>query len=320
MGRYDLIYKSENNSIRNDSPVALKVTSLFYDNVEKKNISLLKFENLSGKTVDSLKVRLVLSDGTDNTAFEPVLYEYSNIKAESRTMFGDKVPILITQNAKSIKVDEIQIIFKDGSIWNSDSELDWSLLTHPAFDEKITNKQCICEKEEKNKIKFNNKKDGTILLSIVCFLLGILIFVDGFFKYNWYFSESFIPQLRSFGSFSFLTRYSGMQLIFDLIIIAVLSAIIVFAWIQHKSQKQIRCIYSICSTVTLLTMLIGTISGKASFSFYQNNYSPKLERFVTWEYEYVSLGFLFFIYLIITISLIVLCIMKDLNILKGKNV
>ncbi len=163
------------------------------------------------------------------------------------------------------------------------------------------------KKDYQRKKKKTNAIIATVLSTIVC----VLLFIDGFFSYNFSSYLIWLTSDKYYGSFSYLLNDSKVGLfLFPSIIIIASFIIIVFSWINVRRTRGIK---TICAGLAIICLVIGTFVGKSTFFFYSRDYLPSLDTYSTVLKEYNSISFLFFIIIALQLLLLVICFLEDLK-------
>ena len=120
--RYKQITKNENQSYIEDSPISLEAYAILRDLKERRTLAQLKLCNCSARTVTGVVVNVQAIDQIGNKIEDVAAYHYTNINAAPGESFGTKSPIYFSGDiaAKFLEVSVLNVLFRDGTIWNGD--------------------------------------------------------------------------------------------------------------------------------------------------------------------------------------------------------
>lgn len=128
-----------------DSPVELLDYKLYRSKSTKKIYVTFLFNNLSDKVIDSVKVRVYSFNQFDETLHgDNDFIECTNTYQEGLEPTeckgsGEKIYLSDLKDTQNIKVVVEKVLFKDGTIWNSDSSKIEEVQVYPVTDEELLN-------------------------------------------------------------------------------------------------------------------------------------------------------------------------------------
>ena len=156
-------------------------------------------------------------------------------------------------------------------------------------------------------------KPTTVILSILCILGVIFLFINGFFTYYWLsdFSYGGISYEMYKTSFVYLIENAAMWQLYPIIICTALVVVLATAWIQIIGNKSIRYMGSVSSAIALAAFVVGTIAGINSFF---HNFSTKYLHARYFD----KLNVLFYFEILILISILILSCINDYRTYKHK--
>ena len=101
------------------SPVEISAGTLFLDNQNGIVFTLLKYKNISSKSIKSLTVNISAFDGTGAKISGVNDFEYEGLIANPGDFFGDKTQIKMSDNnTHAFTADVIRVEFSDGTSWS----------------------------------------------------------------------------------------------------------------------------------------------------------------------------------------------------------
>lgn len=119
--RYTKRFTLPQQTVREDlhTPVEVAAGVLLFDNQSGTALAQIKYKNISPKSIKTISVSISVQDsggarisGVDN-------FEYTGLVAAPGAFFGDKVPVLMTDNnAHVFSVDILTVEFSDGTTWS----------------------------------------------------------------------------------------------------------------------------------------------------------------------------------------------------------
>lgn len=131
--RYSNVFTLQQNLYAVGSPVVIAAGTLLKDNQTGRIVAQLKLRSISNNIIKAVKVKLDLFDTAGNPITEPVMYDYLDLSASRDTEFGQKTPVLVSDNkARSYKVAVTEVVFADKSVWTANDEL-WEALSKPSL-------------------------------------------------------------------------------------------------------------------------------------------------------------------------------------------
>lgn len=132
MNRYQELFRIEDNYFLAGSPVLIEKGALLKDLKLERLIAQLKIKNLSEKTIISCKIKIQCLESNNNKIEKIVEHQYLDIEIRPQMNFGEKNPILITENITRKFIPAVtEVVFSDNSIWQNNN-LSWENL--PEFE------------------------------------------------------------------------------------------------------------------------------------------------------------------------------------------
>ncbi|MGI5977675.1 MAG: hypothetical protein ACOX68_08275 [Candidatus Limivicinus sp.] len=117
--RYSIIYRPEHMFYADGAPVVAAASALLEDSLTRSVLVQVKFENISDKTVKSLKLEITPLDTAGHAAWDKVEYQYMDLAAKRDDCFGQKAAVIMPDNrVRSFTLAVSEVIFSDNSSWD----------------------------------------------------------------------------------------------------------------------------------------------------------------------------------------------------------
>ena len=105
------------------APVVVVAGGLLFDNQSGSALAQVKYQNISAKSIKSITVNISAWDSGGTSISGVSAFTYTGLVAAPGAFFGDKVPVIMTDNnAHAFAVDIIAVVFSDGTTWNKHSQ------------------------------------------------------------------------------------------------------------------------------------------------------------------------------------------------------
>ena len=126
--RYSRLFLLEENLYTEGSPVVIKAGTLLKDNETGWLIGQIKMQNISPKTVKTLKTEFTFFDSVGRPIGTPLQFDYLDLNAFRGCDFGAKTPVKIPDTmVRAYAVKVLEVGFADNSIWSA-SQCEWEPL------------------------------------------------------------------------------------------------------------------------------------------------------------------------------------------------
>lgn len=100
-------------------PVEVVAGVLLKDNQSETVLAQVKYKNISSKSIKSISVSISARDANGVKISGVVNYVYESLIAAQGDCFGDKVPVVMSDNnTHTFSVDVISVVFSDGTGWS----------------------------------------------------------------------------------------------------------------------------------------------------------------------------------------------------------
>ncbi len=120
---YQRLYELTKNLYLSGSPVIIEAGALLKEEESGSLITQLKFKNIRGKRIISLKVSVQYLDTAGRALGESVSASYLDLNAYAGLSFGSQTPVSVPYgDARSFTVSVSEVIFADGSSWSGTGE------------------------------------------------------------------------------------------------------------------------------------------------------------------------------------------------------
>ena len=120
--RFTRLFVSERNLYAEGCPVVVEGSALLKDNEKGSLIAQLKFKNITSNIIKSIAIKLKLFDNAGRELDKSTEYTYLDISLSRDNTYGEKVPVpVLSLQARSFKICIAEVVFKDNSIYQSDS-------------------------------------------------------------------------------------------------------------------------------------------------------------------------------------------------------
>lgn len=130
MGRYQSVYRLNDNLYQSSSPIIIKAGALLIDSKENKVIGQLKFQNISNLVIKAIQISLRNFDVAGTELENVNNFQYLDLELKSGEEYGSKVAIEVPNiRTRSFFPSKTKVFFDDGSFWESMSE--WNELPEP---------------------------------------------------------------------------------------------------------------------------------------------------------------------------------------------
>ena len=119
--RYTKLFSLPEQLARHDLNVPVEVVAgaLLRDNQNGTVLAQIKYKNISHKSIKSISVNIAAQDANGVEISGVENYAYESLIAAQGDCFGDKVPVIMSDNnAHSFSVDIVSVDFSDGTKWN----------------------------------------------------------------------------------------------------------------------------------------------------------------------------------------------------------
>lgn len=119
--RYTKLFTLPPQAVREDlhTPVEVAAGVLLLDNQSGAALAQIKYKNISPKSIKNITVSISVQDSGGEIISGVNEFEYTGLVAAPGDFFGDKVPVLMTDNnAHAFSVDVLTVEFSDGTTWS----------------------------------------------------------------------------------------------------------------------------------------------------------------------------------------------------------
>ncbi len=117
---YEHLYYLERNQYLEDCPVIICAGAILKHKESGNIVAQIKFQNVDDKPINALKVKVRFYSPSKEQAGEQE-YIYLDLDAKRDDEFGSKQPLMIEDDtARSLDCTVVQVVFKDGTVWNND--------------------------------------------------------------------------------------------------------------------------------------------------------------------------------------------------------
>ena len=116
--RYLRLYTLPNNLYSNGSPVLIVAGALLKDSYTGKVLAQLKFRNISGKVIKSLKIKINAYDTAKDLLNGIDDFAYLDLSVAADDEFGQNVPVYLPNNTtRSFSVEILSAVYTDNTIY-----------------------------------------------------------------------------------------------------------------------------------------------------------------------------------------------------------
>lgn len=120
--RFTRLFAAERNLYAEGCPLVVEGAALLKDNEKGNLIAQLKFNNITNNTIKSIAIKLKLFDNAGRELDKSTEYTYLDISLSRDNTYGDKVPVpVLSLQARSFQICIAEVVFKDNSIYQSES-------------------------------------------------------------------------------------------------------------------------------------------------------------------------------------------------------
>lgn len=152
--RYTKVFDLPKNMYAENAPVVISAGALLKDNQTGTILAQLKIKNITNKIIKAAKVSILSFDTVGKQIDDETKHEYLDLSVGRDNEFGQKVPIILSNNStRSFSVTVNEIIFADSSIWNYGDE-EWAALNE---SKKLTSILNGSEAVKQFKIEYGEK-------------------------------------------------------------------------------------------------------------------------------------------------------------------
>lgn len=126
--RYFRVYVQRERLYTEGAPLIIEAVAVLKDNVTGQKVGQVKFRRISSEAILSVKARVQALDGADREIGKPVEHDYLNLSAQRDDLFGQKEAVPLSEpSALGIKVEVVEVIFHNKTVWNGEGKT-WSPL------------------------------------------------------------------------------------------------------------------------------------------------------------------------------------------------
>lgn len=119
--RYKSLFKSTCPQVQDGLAILFSAGALLGDTSTGKVIAQLKFQNIGAKVITAVYASLTCFDAMNTVVGTGVEAKYMDLGVNPGSYFGDRVPIVMTDNSvRSFQVKITSVMFSDGSSWHAD--------------------------------------------------------------------------------------------------------------------------------------------------------------------------------------------------------
>ena len=125
--RYQKVFSRAENLYSDNAPVIIRAYTLLKDTQTGRMSAQLKLQNISKKTISSVKVQITPYNAIKIPLEHPIEFEYSNLSIGAKEEFGTNQPIPLPNAAtRSFAICVLAVGFANGSNWTCTSAADWT--------------------------------------------------------------------------------------------------------------------------------------------------------------------------------------------------
>ena len=136
-------------------PVIIKTGELLLDDANKAFIKL-NFQNVSKKTIDSIKVEIALFDMAGRSLSEKISYYYLDMNFLNHSESGtDKLISIDSLLARSFEVNIEEVVFDDKTIWNNVDKKVMESINYNLLSDELDDKKLLKMYKKETSIKSN---------------------------------------------------------------------------------------------------------------------------------------------------------------------
>lgn len=129
--RYTHLYFLPNNLYSTGAPVIISAGTLLKDIQTNQILVQLKMQNISEKTIIAVKVKIYPFNVAKESLGQELESDYLDLNISRDEFFGQNTAIPLEDlTTRSFSISIVQVIFQDGSIWNS-TNTQWEPLFTP---------------------------------------------------------------------------------------------------------------------------------------------------------------------------------------------
>ena len=121
--RYIKVFTNNEEKYLPESPIIIRACALLKDTLTETMIAQCKLVNVSGKTINYVKIAITPLDAVRIPLSDPITYEYMDISISNTDAFGDQKPLVLPNSSvREFYVGISCVGFSDGSVWTSEEQ------------------------------------------------------------------------------------------------------------------------------------------------------------------------------------------------------